>query len=90
MAIPERIAVSRLTEVYGRMRFYAQPTDPLTFEREDGLMMFHAAYGAGEVYWITVMEDIERTEKLHRTDEGLKEEFFNILSGLFEDDAQCK
>ena len=90
MAIPERISVSRLTEVYGRMKFYPQPSDPLTFEREDGLMMFHAADGGGEVYWITVMEDIERTEKLHGTNEGLKEEFFNVLSELFEDDAQDK
>ncbi len=88
MAIPERISLSLLTEAYAKMGFYPQPSNQLTFERKDGLMMFHVAYGMGEFYWTTVMEDIERTENLQGMEEGLGGQFFDALSELFEDSAQ--
>ena len=89
MTIPERISLPMMTAVYARMGFFPQPLDQLTFEREDGLMIFHAAYHQDEFCLTTVMEDIELTEKLGGIAEGLQDRFLDELVHLLEGDS-CK
>ena len=51
------VSISQLAAAYSRMGFVQKSNDPFTFERDDGLMLFHHPFD-GEVELTFILEDI--------------------------------
>jgi hypothetical protein len=85
MAVPSRLSLQQLKEIYSRLGFQQRMDNPFTFEHEDSRMLFHSPYRGNELYWVHVMDDIEVTENLWESRQGLAEQFIDILFELYDD-----
>ena len=86
MDTSDRISYEQLVAVYDAMGFHPSPEDPFTFQREDGVVLFHSPTPLGEFYWTHVARDVDRTEELLGLSEGLRFVFlFNVAEVVFRD-----
>ena len=83
MSVPVRIDRQTLTAVHAESGFRPSRTHSLTFERDDGLMVFHDPTPDDKFPWVHVVEDIDRAIAGQGVDEPLGDKFRENLFRMY-------